>query len=75
MRNAQITLVVSKGPAPIKVPDVRGMKTKDAQDKLQALGFKVNLVHAPFGTGVVYDQKPLPGTLEPPGTTITLDIL
>jgi serine/threonine protein kinase len=75
MRNDPITLVVSKGPAPIKVPDVRGMKTKDAQSALEKLGFKVNLIHAPFGNGLVYSQSPAAGTLKPPGTTITLDIL
>jgi serine/threonine protein kinase/beta-lactam-binding protein with PASTA domain len=75
MRNDQITLDVSKGPAPVKVPDVRGMKTKDAQNALEALGFKVTLVHAPFGNGVVYAQSPVGGTLKPPGSTITLDIL
>jgi serine/threonine-protein kinase len=75
MRNAQITLDVSKGPAPIKVPDVRGMKSKDAQNALEALGFKVNLVHAPFGNGTVYSQSPSAGTLKAPGSTITLDIL
>ncbi|MDQ1487068.1 MAG: eukaryotic-like serine/threonine-protein kinase [Actinomycetota bacterium] len=70
-----ITFDVSKGPQLIKVPDVRNKKTKDAQKTLTGLGFKVDIVAAPFGPGRVYDQSPSAGSMKPKGTTITLYVV
>ena len=39
--DSQVTLSVSKGRAPVEVPDVRGRALADAQAALEGLGFKV----------------------------------
>jgi eukaryotic-like serine/threonine-protein kinase len=72
---ATISLDVSKGPQLIAVPNVTNEKTAAAEAALSALGFKYFLVRAPFGPGVVYAQSPAAGSMKPPGTTVTLDIL
>jgi serine/threonine-protein kinase len=70
-----ITLDVSKGQQLFKVPDVRGKKTKQAEQDLAKAGFKWSVLAAPFGPGDVYDQNPEPGTMKPKGTTITLYVV
>ncbi|MGH8891602.1 MAG: Stk1 family PASTA domain-containing Ser/Thr kinase [Acidothermaceae bacterium] len=70
-----ITLDVSKGQQLFKVPDVRGKKTKQAEQDLSKAGFKWSVLAAPFGPGDVYDQSPEPGTMKPKGTTITLYVV
>lgn len=40
-RGGRITLIVSSGKGPITVPDVRGMKEKQAREKLSLAGLKV----------------------------------
>jgi len=70
-----ITLDVSKGQQLFKVPDVRGKKTKQAEQELDKAGFKWSVLAAPFGPGDVYDQSPEPGTMKPKGATITLYVV
>lgn len=43
-----VSVVVSKGPETVTLPDVRGMNETDAQNKLQALGLQVK-ISAPLG--------------------------
>jgi len=71
-----VTIVVSKGPVLIKVPDVTLKKVNEATKILEDLGFKVN-VSKVFG-GVlktVRFQDPAPGTMQRRGTTITLTVI
>ncbi|MFA1541201.1 penicillin-binding protein [Actinomadura monticuli] len=60
-----------------KVPDVRGMKLREAVARLRAAGFTTN-VGAPvesrrYDKGTVAEMSPGPGSAEP-GTTITLRV-
>lgn len=59
----------------VKVPDVRGMKLKDAVAKLRAAGFTTNIgaqvASDQYPKGTVAEMSPAPGPAEP-GTTITL---
>lgn len=66
-----VTVVVSKGPRMIPVPDVRGSRVTDATAKLQALGFTVKLVQI-VGQDRVVAQDPPPGSSAKKGQTITL---
>ena len=71
-----VTIVVSKGPVLIKVPDVTLKKITEATKTLQDLGFKVN-VSKVFG-GVlktVRFQDPAAGTMLRRGSTITLTVI
>ncbi|MBO9520313.1 MAG: Stk1 family PASTA domain-containing Ser/Thr kinase [Nocardioidaceae bacterium] len=72
-----ITLVVSKGPELVQIPGVRGMRTKDAKKKLEALGFKVNVEHSAlfFGANYVVGVSPGEGNSAPKGSTVTLTIV
>lgn len=66
-----VTLVVSKGPRMIPVPDVRGSRVTDATARLQALGFTVKLVQI-VGQDRVVAQDPAPGAQAKKGQTVTL---
>lgn len=66
-----VTVVVSKGPRMIAVPDVRGSRVTDATAKLQALGFTVKLIQI-VGQDRVVAQDPPPGSNAKKGQTISL---
>lgn len=66
-----VTILVSKGPRMIPVPDVRGSRVTDATAKLQALGFTVKLVQI-VGQDRVVTQDPHPGSSARKGQTVTL---
>jgi eukaryotic-like serine/threonine-protein kinase len=69
---SEVTLVVSKGPRSFPMPNVLGMKTKDAKKKLQDLGLKVEVVNVPGFSGTVLLQKPDEGTMVHRGDTVTI---
>ncbi|MFJ3321578.1 Stk1 family PASTA domain-containing Ser/Thr kinase [Curtobacterium sp. NPDC086286] len=81
VRGSAIDVVVSKGPAPITLPDVHGKTINDATSTLDALGLKVSV---PDCTNILcgfYDWKaslpvestdPAAGTTVHRGDTITL---
>jgi len=71
-----ITLVVSKGPQLVLVPQVIGMQEGEATSVLEALGLKVKIERA-FGGffGTVRLQSVDPGTNAPRGSTITLTVV
>ncbi|MET0930705.1 MAG: Stk1 family PASTA domain-containing Ser/Thr kinase [Aeromicrobium sp.] len=72
-RDDTITLVVSKGPELLSVPDVRGMKKSDARAALQAAGFDVYGVYIPLaGNYIVKRQVPGAGEMVRRGTRITI---
>jgi serine/threonine-protein kinase len=69
-RGETVTLIVSKGPDLVEVPDVVGMRFSDAYDKLTAAGFKV----ADEGEGNnVVGTDPEGGTMARRGSTVTIE--
>ncbi|WP_144714459.1 Stk1 family PASTA domain-containing Ser/Thr kinase [Curtobacterium pusillum] len=73
VKGTAIDVVVSKGPAPISLPDVQGKTINDATSTLEALGLKVSV---PDCTNILcgfYDWKaslPVSGTDPAPNTTV-----
>lgn len=65
------TLVVSKGPQTVPLPDVRGSRVTDATSKLQSLGLVVKLIQI-VGQEKVVAMDPGPGTQVRKGATVTL---
>jgi serine/threonine-protein kinase len=72
-----VSLVVSKGPPLITVPDLYKTAEADARATLTGLGFKVTVTYplgiAPFGR-VVRQSEPV-GTELPYGSEITIDVV
>jgi len=70
-----VTLVVSKGPVMVDVPNVVGQQVDQARAALEAAGFKVTVRKALGGFfGTVRLQEPGSGQA-PKGSTITLTIV
>ena len=68
-----VTLVVSKGPVMVPVPDVVGKQVMQAQTVLEAAGFKVKVKRVLGGFfGTVRLQDPAGGSSAPQGSTVTL---
>jgi serine/threonine-protein kinase len=76
-RGDTVTLVVSKGPVMVPVPDVVGKKSADAEKALTDLGFTVKKEAGPFGPvfDLVQHQSVDAGQPAPKGSTITLTIV
>jgi serine/threonine-protein kinase len=71
-----VTLVVSKGPVLVAVPDVVGQQLQQARATLEAQGFKVTVRRALGGFfGTVRLQDPSGGSKAPKGSTVTLTIV
>jgi serine/threonine protein kinase/beta-lactam-binding protein with PASTA domain len=64
-RGDQVELVLSRGPAPFEVPDVRGEREDDARRILEQLGLRVEVIHVDTlfvpRRGRVQEQDPSPG--------------
>lgn len=73
-----IDLLVSKGPADIRVPDVMGLKQEDARQRLETAGLHVGTVTTrPRGrnaVGVVLEQRPSAGVFSPHQGRVSLVI-
>jgi serine/threonine-protein kinase len=72
-----VTVTVSKGPAPVAIPDLNGVAADTAAAELTRLGFHViRQTQDSLGTpaSIVLAQVPLPDTLRVPGSTITLTV-
>jgi len=67
-----VIVQVSKGPQPVRVPDVVGDKSDDARKLLEAAGFHVDERKFPGGPDQVLRQSPPGGTLAPRGSTVVL---
>ncbi len=67
-----VTVLVSKGPQLVQVPDLEFKSVATAQSLLQAAGLSLGAVYGPSGSGVVIDQTPAPGSMVAPGTTVNL---
>ena len=70
-----ITIVVSKGPNSVIVPDVTSMMEADATAELTKLGLKVTVVYeiSP-DVGIVINQDPLPDTKVTKGSTVAIKV-
>ena len=76
-RGDAITLVVSRGPHLVEVPDVYGQGAEAAKTTLTDQGFtyKEERYSTYLGFGIVADQSPGGGELRPFGSTITIYVL
>ena len=75
-KNDKVTLVVSKGPVLVKVPNVQGKQEAEATQILKEAGFEVKIDRFMGGIfGTVRSQDPAADTEQPKGTTITLVIV
>ena len=70
-RGAPVTLQMSKGPAPISVPDVRFVTGSMATQQLEQAGFTVAGIEGP-PSGMVLATDPEPGELLARGTAIRI---
>jgi len=71
-----VTLVVSKGPQLVSVPDVVGQQEQSARAALEGLGFTVQVDRVLGGFfGTVRGQSIPAGTKAPAGMTITLTLV
>ena len=76
-RDSQVTLLVSKGPDLVEVPNVVGMDVAKATATLESAGFEVTTVNK-LGVAIlnrVYSQNPAAGTKVPKSSVITLEIV
>jgi eukaryotic-like serine/threonine-protein kinase len=76
-RGSTVLVVLSDGPAPVTVPNVRGATVAEATATLASIGLKVEVIRrggaaARLNPDRVYDQDPGPGTLLRPGETVIL---
>jgi serine/threonine-protein kinase len=70
-RGGNVTMVVSKGPDLVVVPDVTGMTADQAATRLEAGGLTVNRVEGPF-RGHVYTTDPAAGVKVKRGSSVDL---
>jgi serine/threonine-protein kinase len=72
-----ISLVVSKGPVMVEVPDVVRMGLADAQQRLEGAGFQVEVRHSSVYIGVQYvvSTDPGGGSMAPKGSTVIVTIV
>jgi serine/threonine-protein kinase len=75
-RGDKVTLVVSKGPEMVKVPDVQGKQLDEARQVLEGAGFKVKVESFMGGIfGTVRSQDPGANADAPKGSTVTLVVV
>ena len=76
-KDDKITLVVSKGPVLVEVPNVKGMGLEAATDRLQTAGFQVKVQRASLYVGVMFvvGSNPSGGTMARKGSTVTVSIV
>jgi beta-lactam-binding protein with PASTA domain/serine/threonine protein kinase len=72
-RETPVTILVSKGPAPVEVPPIIGTLITDATTTLGALGLTTETIREDFDdspAGTILTTDPIPGTTVPKGTVI-----
>jgi serine/threonine-protein kinase len=74
MSNRPLTVVVSSGPPPVKVPDLRNRRAEDARTDLEAAGLSLGKLTERQTTrqpwGAVLGQSARAGSTLPPGTVV-----
>ncbi|MFI0410214.1 Stk1 family PASTA domain-containing Ser/Thr kinase [Actinomadura sp. 3N508] len=79
-KGSTVTVVVSNGPANLKVPNLFNSSQRAACAKLEGLGLRCNVqkgpapVDRPVAPGFVYDQSPTPDATVAPGDTVTIHV-
>jgi serine/threonine-protein kinase len=75
-KGTKVRVNVSSGPKIAAVPSVVGLSIQDATAKLNADGFNPNpsFVDSTAPQGQVVSQSPAPGTSEPQGTSVKLNV-
>jgi eukaryotic-like serine/threonine-protein kinase len=75
-QGTSVKLTVSKGPQPVAVPNVVGHTFATANSELQAAGFAVarHNVDSDQPAETVVSVDPSPGTYQPKGATITVNV-
>ncbi len=75
---SSVDLLVSKGPADIRVPDVMGLKQEEARQRLEAAGLHVGTVttrsRGRNAVGIVLEQRPAAGVFSPHQSRVNLVI-
>ena len=76
-KGSKINLIVSAGPAKVRVPPVEGLTEASARNQLTTSGFVANVVYVTVATGSVQDgiviSQSIPSSESAlPGTTITI---
>jgi beta-lactam-binding protein with PASTA domain/predicted Ser/Thr protein kinase len=73
---SQVTIVVSRGPGDVSVPNVVGQRQESAEARLAGLGFDVRVTtrdtESQSEDGRVLDQSPSAGTSLPPNSDVTI---
>jgi beta-lactam-binding protein with PASTA domain len=73
-----VDVVVSRGPAAVRVPVVTGLPVAEARRRLEAAGFRPGMVRrrpdARVGAGLVLDQQPRGGVFLPRGGRVDLTV-
>ncbi|MFC7402143.1 Stk1 family PASTA domain-containing Ser/Thr kinase [Citricoccus sp. GCM10030269] len=73
-RDRPVSVVVSEGPQPVAVPDIRGQTAQEAAATLESAGLQLELSGSDHSTSVqagrIVSQKPADGEVAP-GTVIT----
>jgi serine/threonine-protein kinase len=72
-----VTISISKGSAPVTVPDVTGAQESDAKTSLQALGLvpvSVPTTGTPSQVGTVISQSPDAGSTVAKGSQVQIDV-
>ncbi len=75
-----VLVVVSQGPAPVQVPDLRGLTESQARQAVESLGLVLNVsasrqpVTDAAQDGVVVNQVPNPGLTVSKGSTVTITL-
>lgn len=74
-KGSPVALVISKGPAPVAVPQVKGKTQLEATTLLEAAGFKVKVEQKADSAkkGIVIAQKPESGSAQP-GSVVTITV-
>ena len=72
-----ISLVVSKGPVLVEVPEVVRMGVAEATKRLEAAGFRVRVEEASLYIGVQYvvSTDPSGGSKAPKGSTVVVSVV
>jgi hypothetical protein len=77
-RGRTVTLLVSKGPKQVTIPDVTSQDEAPARQMLKQSGFRVDVqeqeVTDPSEDGIVLAQNPSGGTKAKPGTTVKIAV-
>jgi serine/threonine-protein kinase len=74
-QGASVTIVVSKGPQPVEIPNVTGQAEADAKQTLESAGFTVRTKEQysnDVARDLVIETNPPAGTMLPKGETVTM---